>query len=57
MTICTLEVRTARLDFRRDIPAPASFVGDERKVVMGCNLTDKGRVGLDGTQSVGDGER
>lgn len=56
MPIRALEIRTAGLDIRRDVPTAAALVGDQGQVVVVCYLLDEGGVGLDGMQTVGDGE-
>ena len=52
MTIRALEVGTAGLGGRRDIPAAASFVGDERELVYERNARDEFGVMEDGAQAV-----
>lgn len=53
MTVCALEVRAASLGVGRDIPTPAALVGYQREVIVVGDLLDEGRVGLDGTKTVG----
>ena len=53
MAVCALEVRAARFGVGRDIPTPAALVGYQREAIVVGNLLDKGRVGLDGTKTVG----
>jgi len=52
MAIRALEVGTAGLGGRRNVPAAASFVGDERELVDGCNPRDKFGVMENGAQAV-----
>lgn len=56
MAIGTLEVDTGGLPLGRDIPAPAPLVGDQGKTVVMGDLPDESSIGLDGPQSIGDGE-
>jgi len=52
MAIRALKVGTASLGGRRNIPAAASFIGDERKLVYGRNSRDKFGVVVDRAQAV-----
>lgn len=52
MAISALEVGTPGLDGRRNIPAAAPFVGDERELVYRRNARDEFGVMEDGAQAV-----
>lgn len=56
MTIRALEVSAASFDLRWDIPTTTSLVGDQRKIVVVSDFTDKGGVGFNRLKSVCDGE-
>lgn len=52
MTIGAFEIGTASLNSRWDIPTPAALIGNQRQAIMPRHLLHKGRVRLDGLQSV-----
>lgn len=56
MPVCGFEVRAPLLSFGRDVPAPASLVGDERELVRSGDFVDEIGIAGDGAEAVGDGE-
>lgn len=57
MPIRALKIRTTPLPPRRDIPAPAALIRDERpRSVRLCRLGHELRVAADAVQTVGDRE-
>lgn len=56
MAVCALEVCAASLGVGRDIPTPAALIGNQRQIVVVCNLLHETGIGLHGTEAVGDGE-
>lgn len=56
MAVCALEVCASSLGIGRDIPTPAALIGDQRQIVLVCNLLHETGIGLHGTEAVGDGE-
>lgn len=56
MSISRLEVHATRLEWRWDVPAPASFVRYQRQIVSFGDFLNKNGVLLDAVQAIGDGE-
>lgn len=56
MSIRRFEVSTPFLERRWNIPATASLICDQRKLIRFCDFSDEIGVGFDGVESVGDGE-
>jgi hypothetical protein len=56
MAIGALEVCTATLILRIDVPAPAPFVCYQWPAVRGCNALRKGCILLDGMEAISNGE-
>ena len=54
MAIRTLKICTPCLVFWNDVPAPTSFVGDQRPAVSVSNLAGECCVLLDGLEAVAD---
>ena len=55
MSIRALEIGASGFEGRRDVPAAAALVGDEREREEGMEVTDEGRVTGDGGEAVGAG--
>ena len=55
MTIRALEIGAGGLEGRRDVPAAAALIGDEREGEEGMEITDEGGVMGDGGEALGAG--
>ena len=55
MSIGALEIGASGFEGRRDVPAAAAFVGDEREGEEGMEVTNEGGIMGDGGKAVGAG--
>lgn len=56
MAVCALEVCAASLGVGGNIPTAAALIGNQRQIIVVCNPLHKVGIGLNGTETVGDGE-
>lgn len=56
MPVCALEVSATSLGIRRDVPATATLIRNERQLVVLRHLLHKDSVRLDGLEPIGDGQ-